>query len=290
MPLVDISTDLSPQGWTGSIIHLSAKVTIHNRGAMSVQVANSVIRLTAYPLTIPEDTPVLLNPCASTADQHQEWCRRADALAPSGGDPDADYPLDRTPAASGELRYAGSYGPMGSFLVAGETDTFQREVDIDSTKVRLARLSFNAIFLTERRIEEIRSCNGKHASSNEESSEFSSEVEKVQAAGVDGREHYVCWEYDMAPANIIDRLISSHPAMQVYTVLDDPSDLNNEYPRIAWAFGKAGRFDRVDPGLDRKLEEAYSAEAVTNESEYASTDKPPPPPPSPAPTPPSGNG
>jgi hypothetical protein len=285
MPLVDISTDLSPQGWTGPIIHLSAKVTIHNRGAMTVDVANSVIRLTAYPFTIPLDTEVRVNPCAKTADRDQDWCWRADALDPS--DPDVDYPLDRTPPASSQLLYAGTYGDMGTFLVPGGTDTFQREVDIDSKNVRLARLSFNAIFLTERRIEDIRSCEGKHASLNEESAEFSDEVQKVQAAG---RGHYFCWEYDIAPANIIDRLISSHPAMQVYTLLDNPSEPGDEYPRVGRAFGSAGRFDRFDPHLEKKLEQVYPQEMWTSQSEYASTDKPPQRPPSPAPEPPSGNG
>jgi hypothetical protein len=85
MPLVDISTELSPQGWTGPIIHLSAKVTIHNRGAMTVNVANSLMRVTAYPFTIPGDTQLPANPCAFTADKNQDWCLRADALDPSGG-------------------------------------------------------------------------------------------------------------------------------------------------------------------------------------------------------------
>jgi hypothetical protein len=287
MPLVDVSTDLSPQGWTGSITHLSAKVTIHNRGAMSVQIANSVIRLTAYPFEIPPDTQAPANQCEFTADHEQDWCERADAFDPSGANPDVDYPEVRTPPASNQLLYAGTYSSdPNSFLVAGETDTFQREVDIDSSKVRLARVSFSAIFLTQRRIEDITSCKGKHASMYKGFAEFSTEVKEVQAMGFQGRGHEVCWEYDIAPANIIDRLISSRPAMRVYTYLDNPSDLGNEYPRIGWVFGTVGRFDRYDPGLNRKLEQAYPAEMVIYESEYASTDKPPPP----RPAPPSANG
>ena len=286
-PLVDVSTDLSPQGWTDSIIHLSAKVTLHNRGTTKVDVSNSVIRLTAYPFTIPPDTQVPVNPCAWTADKNQDWCTRADALDPLGGSADVEYPLDRTPVASSHLLYAGTYGAMGTFLVPGQTDTFQREVDIDSRNVRLARLSFNAIFLNERRIEDIRSCEGKHASENEDLGEFASEVESAIPAG---RAHYFCWEYDIAPANIIDQLIGSHPAMRVYTDLDNPYRLGNEYPRIRQGFGVAGRFDRFDPPLENRFEEVYPVTLDVNESEYASTDKPPQPPPSPAPAPPGGNG
>jgi hypothetical protein len=286
-PLVDVSTDLSPQGWTDSIIHLSAKVTLHNRGTTTVDVSNSVIRLTAYPFTIRADTQVGANPCALTADQDQDWCMRADALDPLGGSPDVEYPLSRTPPASSHLLYAGTYGAMGTFLVPGETDTFQREVDIDSKNVRLARLSFTALFLNERRIEDTRSCEGKHASENEEWAEFSSEVESAIAAG---RAHYFCWEYDIAPANIIDQLIGCHPAMRVYTDLDNPYDPGEEYPRIRQVFRVAGRFHGFDPRLENKLEEVYPVEMDDTESEYASTDKPPQRPPSPAPAPPSGNG
>jgi hypothetical protein len=292
MPLVDISTELSPQGWTGPIIHLSAKVTIHNRGAMTVNVANSLMRVTAYPFTIPGDTQLPANPCAFTADKNQDWCLRADALDPSGGNSDVDYPLLRTPPASNRLLYAGAYSSPTSFLVAGQTDTFQREVDIDSRNVRLARLTFSAIFLTQRRIEDIRSCKGKHASLDEEVAEFSTEVDQVQAMGATGRVHYFCREYDIAPANIIDRLINSHPSMQVYTFLDNPLNFGYEFPQISSDFGTAGQFDRPDPGgrLERRLEQLYPVENSISQSEYASTDKPPPPPPSPAPTPPSGNG
>jgi hypothetical protein len=48
-PQVDVSADLSPQTKTGSITHLSAKVTMHNRGAARVNIAAALMRVTAYP-------------------------------------------------------------------------------------------------------------------------------------------------------------------------------------------------------------------------------------------------
>jgi hypothetical protein len=285
-PLVDVSTDLSPQGWTGPIIHLSAKITVHNRGTTLVNVANSVVRVTAYPKTIPETIQVPANPCERTVDNNQDWCARADALDPSGGNPDVDYPLDRAPLASNELRYAGQYSEPDTFLVPGQTDTFQREVDIDSRNVRLARLSFSAIFINQLRIGDIRSCNRKHVSLYKDFEEFSRDVQQVQAIGYEGRGHMFCLEYDIAPANIIDQLISSSLSMRVYTTLNNPLDFGNEYPRIGWVFGAAGRFDQ--PDLARKLQQVYPAAIWSSESEYASTDKPPSRSPNQAPTPSNG--
>jgi hypothetical protein len=280
-PLVDVSTDLSPQGWTGSIMHLSAKVTIHNRGTTMVNIANSVARVTTYPKTIPGDTQVVANPCEFTADNNQDWCEKADALDPSGGNPDVDYPLDRTPPAGYHLLYASTGSTPDSFLAPGATVTAQTEVDIDSRNIRLARLTFNAIFINQLRIEDIKSCNGRHASFFKDFGGFRSDVQQVQATGYEGRGHRFCMEYDIAPANIIDQLINSQPAVQVYTDIDDPLDVGAEYPRVGWAFGTAGRFDQ--PDLQKKLEQAYPAEMWTSGFEYAATDKPPLPPP-------SGNG
>lgn len=77
MPLVDIWTELSPQGWSGTIIHLSAKVTIHNRGTSTVRIANSLMRVAAYPkdpnkLAQPK---VPSNSCRNTPDYDENWCQ-----------------------------------------------------------------------------------------------------------------------------------------------------------------------------------------------------------------------
>jgi hypothetical protein len=246
--------------------------------------------VTIYPKTIPDDLQVVANPCEFTADNNQDWCERADALDPSGGNPDVDYPLDRTPPAGYHLLYAGTASSPDSFLPPGGTEFGQTEVDIDSKNIRLARLTFNGIFINQLRTGDIKSCNGKHASYYKDFGGFRSDVQQVQATGYKGRGHRFCIEYEIAPANIIDHLINSQPAVRVYTELDDPLDLGAEYPRVGWVFGTAGRFDRFDPGLQKKLEQLYPAAMWTSEFEYAVTDKPPPPPPSPAPAPPSGNG
>ncbi|HUH68983.1 MAG TPA: hypothetical protein VLZ05_08910 [Mycobacterium sp.] len=170
----------------------------------------------------------------------------------------------------------------------GETDTYQRDVDIDSREVLLARLSVSAALLTARRMEDIRSCVGKHASEYEDFWQFSSEVQTVRSVN-SGQGHYFCREYDIAPGNFIEKLIAYHPAIQVSTWLNNAADIGTEYPLITADFGTAGRFDPPDPHqrLERKLEDVYPVGVMTSESEYAPTEKPPP---SPAPAPPGGNG
>jgi hypothetical protein len=283
MPFVDISTELSPQGWSGPIIHLSAKVTIHNRGTSSVNVANSLMRVTAYPLMGREETKVYVNPCSLTADWSEDWCQLANGFDPSGVEQDTDFRVSPTvrgvitptPPAGRQLLYAGAL--QSEFLMAGETDTYQRDVDIDSREVLLARLSVSAIVLTARRIEDIRSCFGKHASEYGDLSQFRSEVQRVQQLQPAGA-RYFCREYDIAPGNFVEKLIANHPAMQVTTWLSNPFHTGTEYPQIGADFGTAGTFDQPDAlqHLERKLADVYPASTVTSESEYAPTEKPPP--------------
>lgn len=295
MPLVDISTELSPQGWSGQIIHLSAKVTIHNRGATTARIANSLMRVTAYPpdLKDPEHTLVYTNPCAETPDHNEAWCKLANGFDPSGIEQDTDFRVNPTldasitptPAAGSNLVYAGPL-PQSELMVAGETDTYQRDVDIDSREVQLARLSVEAIVLTERRIGDIRSCVDKPTSVYEDLGKFSREVQQVQQVQA-ARAHYFCREYDIAPGNFVEKLIANRPAMRVYTWLNNPNRPGTEYPAVGEDFSIAGMFDQREKKLERKLAEVYPEVVVTSESEYAPTDKPAP---SSAPAPPSGNG
>lgn len=294
MPLVDISSDLSPQGRTGPIIHLSAKVTIHNRGTSQVNVANSLMRVTAYPSRISDEAKVYANACSSTADRSENWCRLANGFDPSGIERDVDFRVNPnrpdvitpTPPTDSQPIYAGVLQSL-EFLIPGETDVYQREVDIDSREVQLAHLTVSATFLTARRMQDIRSCVGEHALIYEGFPQFAAEVRQVQTLvpGNPRQGHYFCREYDIAPGNFVEKLIAGHPAIQVSTWLNSPDHLGTEYPLITADFGTAGKFDQPDPHqqLERKLEQAYPASVVTSQSEYAPTENP-----SPTPTPPGG--
>jgi hypothetical protein len=152
-PLVDISTELSPQGRTGAIIHLNAKVTVHNRGAALVNVAGALMRVTAF-----SPTPREARLC-TPADLDKEYCRIAAGLDLSGKNLDSDFRVNPAPIVDRQILYAGDFmNSPNTFLIPGATETFQREIDISPTKVRLARLSVSAVFVTERRIKDTRSC------------------------------------------------------------------------------------------------------------------------------------
>jgi hypothetical protein len=296
MPLVDTWTELSPQGWSGQTIHLSARVTIHNRGATTARIANSLMRVTAYPkdpnkLGAPS---VHTNPCAHTPDHNEDWCQLANGFDPSEIEQDTDFRVNPnlpglitpTPPAGRQLVYASAL-PESELMLAGETDTYQRDVDIDSREVQLVRLSVSATVLTERRIGDIRSCVDKHTSANQDFWQFSSEVQQVQQVQA-VHAHYLCREYDIAPGNFVEKLIANHPALRVYTWLNNPDRPGTEYPIIEQDFSIAGMlFDQREKKLEKKLAEVYPESSFTSESEYAPTDKPAP---SSAPAPPSGNG
>ncbi|WP_166903288.1 hypothetical protein [Mycobacterium sp. DL440] len=65
LPLVDVQAELTPVGSSGSIIHLSAKLTMHNRSSVAVDIPGGVMRVAAYPFGIPEE-PATAERVAST--------------------------------------------------------------------------------------------------------------------------------------------------------------------------------------------------------------------------------
>jgi hypothetical protein len=251
-PQVDISTDLSPQGKTGSIFHLSAKVTMHNRSAANVNVAGALMRVTAYPKkTHQPEAPQM---CRLNYGE-QQWCQIEGGVDISGANYDADFRADRdsTPATDARLLYAGLLmsGPS-IFMTPGETDTLQRVVDLDSTKFRLARLSVSAVFLPNESIKDIISCwNFSNVPANRASAytglqNFSGEV------GITGRyshhkyvpvidqralQQYLCMNYEIAPNDVISWLMGRRYVVQFYMNLNDPQDPANEYPQIGYAYG-----------------------------------------------------
>ena len=242
----------------------------------------------------PNNAAVTAPTCADTPKPHQPRSTAAvlaNGFDPSGIEQDTDFRVNPnlpnlitpTPPAGRQLVYASAL-QQSEFLLAGETDTYQRDVDIDSQEIQLARLSVYAEALTERRIQDIRSCVSKNKNTSQYGDlwQFASEVRQVQQIA---QAHYFCREYDIAPGNVVEELIANRPAMRVYTYLDNPNRPGTEFPAIGRDFSVAGRFDQWEAKLERKLEEVYPAGEFTSESEYAPTEKPAP---SSAPAPPSG--
>lgn len=290
-PQIDLSTELSEQGRTGTMIHLAAKVTMHNRSNVKINVAGAMMRVTAYPPSMPP-----LNPALSCNAEHgnEQWCTILDPMDPSGLSTDINYRLNNpTRLADVQLVYAAGLvsaanGPAGggTFLTPGETQTYQRAVDIDSTKVGLARLSVNADFLTNQTIQDTRSCQASRASMLTDTRNFELEVRAgVPVPGWDEptvpapnaealAAHLLCIEYALAPRSVIEWLMGNDLVARVYVVLDDPEDTGSEYPQLLLFY-----LSRDQPIHDqsalRKIKHKNPVAEEQASSEYAVTDQPP---------------
>lgn len=245
-PLVDVSAELIPQSESNSRIHLSAKVTVHNRGSARISTSGSLMRLTAYPTAAhPQKSEITSQQqgasatCGPGTIPTERWCEIGSALSFSGRNPQSEYRAEATPAPDAQVLYAAIFMPYGSDLAAGETDTFQRVVDIDPATVRLVRLSVSAVFLTQRNIKDRMSCAKPRVS--DQNPNFAEAVDTPQhfpdldaPSNIDARTapNIMCVDYEFAPQNIIDKLIGNQGACRVEIVLNNPGYPDSEYPVV----------------------------------------------------------
>lgn len=285
-PQVDVSVDLSPQGKTQSTIHLSAKVTIHNRGAVMVNVTGALMRVTGYAQTTQQPEPTA--GCRYNYKYvDQQWCQIEGGLDLSGTNGDSDFRANPTQAVKAHLLYAGTFMDQGT-LMPGETDTFERDVDLDPSKFRLARLSVTAGFLTERRIQDARSCwAGSKISQLTDFEGFSAEASVAQHVNgetnlplVDPRlrASFTCVEYQFVPRDAIDSLIGYRIILHSKMILSDPTDSTNEYPQIAFSFGTRDPSGTNDLGssVGYRIGKATPSLLQDASAEYAAADDTPP--------------
>jgi hypothetical protein len=221
------------------------------------------MRVTTYPTPAPPPTPAESCPLKDSWDQ--EWCRIAGGLDLTGNHIDTDFRANPTPAANRQLIYAGDFmsGP-GYFLTPGETDTFQRVVDIDSRTVGQARLSVSAVFITERRIKDTRSCDPEYYS-------LTSPIPSL-AGG-----HFLCVEYEIAPSNIVNQLVGPHQVVLRVFMITDAQDMPGRvYPRIEFGYFTANQGDQLpDQRTVRKIMDANPTAEVDASTEYAPADPTP---------------
>jgi hypothetical protein len=325
-PLVDVSAELSPQSKTPQSetpprIHLSAKVTVHNRGSARVDVAAALMRVTAYPPHQPpphqpppqqpppqtppqqplpqqplpqqtppqQATPQQQPPEAAfgcrASDRGATWCQIADGLDLSGRNEDTDYRYYPARAVNAQLLYAGLFMPGDSYLLPGETDVFQKEVDIDPADVGLARLSVSALFLTDRNIKDHTSCWQTRASSVTDPTSFSIEVNMPKRNSDQWtlpifdrrmRINYFCMDSEFAPQNIVDRWIGNQGVLRVSIILNDPQRPGLEYPRFSYLYclvdADGYRLDDDDGSIAKRLEKRNPAGGIELSAEYAPGD------------------
>ncbi|WP_221043303.1 hypothetical protein [Mycobacterium senriense] len=249
-PLVDVSTELKPQSESNSRIHLSATVTVHNRGSARASVGGSLLRITAYPSVAPPQKPEVTGHeqqktdtvCELGSNASEKWCQIATGLALSGRNPQSEFRAESTTGLEAQVLYAGIFMPYGSFLAAGETDTFQRVVDIDPATVRLVRSSVSAVFFTQRNVKDARSCWKSRASDQADYAAFADEVDTpLHFPDVDAppdisprdAPNILCVDYEFAPQNIIDKWIGNQGVYRIEVILNDPLISNYEYPELS---------------------------------------------------------
>jgi hypothetical protein len=228
LPLVDLTTDLTPTGKTGDRVQLEAKVTINNRGSMPVNVGATLMRITAYPRTTGKPNQV------------------SDAIE-FGIAPAREYREDPLSTDQRKLLYANDLLPAGSMLAAGQSNSFRRVIDFNSHTMKLARLAVDAFFITSPRIAKVYTCPplpGKPAShpqkSTDDGQSFQEEISKV-TINSDGVK-FLCREIRLMPRNVIHEMVGDRQGFAVMAIFSDPKNQSTEYPTLLMLPGANGNY------------------------------------------------
>jgi hypothetical protein len=228
LPLVDLTTDLTPTGKTGDIVQLAAKVTIKNRNSVPVNVGATVMRITAYP--------------RATGIPNQLSDAIEFGISQSRAYRDDPLPIDQR-----KLLYANDLLPAGSVLAAGQSNTFHRVVDFNSRTMRLARLAVDAIFIASPSFAKVYTCPpppgtpvSQPQKSTDDGASFQDEISKV-IVDKDGV-RFLCREIRLVPRNVIYEMVGDPPSFAVMAILNNPKDQSSEYPTLLMLPGANGNY------------------------------------------------
>ncbi|OHV03035.1 hypothetical protein C1Y40_04596 [Mycobacterium talmoniae] len=259
-PLVDISTELSPIGSSGSVVHLLAKLTLHNRGSVGAELHVGLMRVTSYPVGTPADPP--------TADTLLA------GLTPLGRSLGGHYRETPTLAADARLLYADLFAAPydDAVLAPGETAGWQRVIDIDARTVRLVRLSVEAIVATHRMMQDVHTCYPPRVSVWRDPLAFFDEAGKLHD-WKGGAAHVLCAESQFASIGAIQDLVSDHPVLRSFIVVDTPSPVT-ELPTLMTTFGTRATIEDEFTHLDtaNQIVKANPSVLVRDSAEYAPSD------------------
>ncbi|CDO27706.1 hypothetical protein [Mycolicibacterium porcinum] len=253
LPLVDVQAELTPMGSSGSIIHLSAKVTMHNRSSVAVDIPGGVMRVTAYPFGVPEEPAT-----GETVASH---------LNPVGtllGD------YRQVPVSPGDakLLFAGTIGAAGSFLTPGSTTTGQVMIDIDPRTVRLAQMRASIIAVTHRAVQDTRTCYEPKKSYNADIAGYLNEA-GVLHDWPGGKA--LCTETQFAARGAIEDLVADHPVLRIFNVVDHKMFTT---PLLVPLLGTGSSVEDPEAGMDEAatIETATPSGMFGANAEYAPAD------------------
>lgn len=296
-PLFDVTADLSPTGRTGSTVHLSAKAIYHNRGSVKLLMPAGLMRVTAYPKT-PQQS---VSPCSTevppevydTAGNVSDYSASlVGAMDPTGSEPDAEFRLDGTDVSQCVLLYASFMGAPGAFINPGATLTVQKNIDINANTVRLARLSVTGVFVTERRINDVRACwptkdtpesvNPNHwpvqaslySKNPEVQQDFYNEAQHLWPGKPPLLMENLCVDYELAPRSVVQELVSAPAVLRVVVTTGRWWDSYNEYPQINWWSSSMADIDKSQSNDEQqKIERSNPISGTTDvTAEYAPSD------------------
>ncbi|WP_280824751.1 hypothetical protein [Mycobacterium sp. OTB74] len=226
-PGVDLEAELSPAGYSGPIVHLKAKYTLHNYGSADVELPAGLVRVVEYPNgTTPEPpTPEFV----------------AEYLGPLENQ-FRDYRETPAKPVDAKLIYAASIATsdMGSFLLAGQTVHGEAAVDIDTRAVRLVQLGIDVIAVTHQEVKDTRTCYPPHKSFNADPLGFVNEARNLHDLGGSDAAQVLCEETQFAPRGVIEELVSDHPLLRITTVVREDG---LPTPLLAPQFGTAESLD-----------------------------------------------
>ncbi|MDF3337197.1 hypothetical protein P3H80_07190 [Mycolicibacterium septicum] len=239
LPLVDVQAELTPVGSSGSIIHLSAKLTLHNRSSVAVDIPAGVMRVRAYPFGVPEE-PATTNTVASYLDPVGSML--------------GDYRQIPVVPSNSKLLYAGSIGAAGRFLAPGSTTGAQMMIDINPQSVRLVQMGVNIVAVTRRAVQDTRTCYEPKKSYTEDIAGFMEEARGLHDWVGGGKA--LCTETQFATRGSIEELVGDHPVLRIFTVVDHPVFTT---PMVVPLLGTKASIEDPEGGMD----EAATIETAT---------------------------
>jgi hypothetical protein len=249
LPLVDVTTDLTPTGKRGDIVQLEAKVTINNRSSVQVNAVATAMRITAYPWRPPGPPTQLPDAMNFGFTPSQEY--RADPLPTDQGIPLSLYAIELFPPA-----YT---------LPAGQTYTFRRVVDFNSRDWRLARLAVDAIFITSPAYDGLSYTCALSGQPQKSAEEAKDEIDKlIKEAVAGGMKQFKCREIRLMPRNVIHEIIGNHITFEVLAIFNDPTNPGLQYPSLLLWWGVNGNYF-----LNARQSQRVSAENPTTSTSVA---------------------
>jgi hypothetical protein len=250
-PRVDMTAQLVEVNRSGPIVHLRAKVTLHNLGSTRVDSVGSLLRVTGYPPDGGSEQPSTV-----AVSSGIDW------IGADGHDYRAN-PVDR---ADRTLLYSGVFFPTGgTFLPPGVSIATAPVIDVDSRVVGRVQLSATIAFVTARRLGSVHTCIPPRVDSADARFVKTSR----RPFGSAGGGHYLCVESDLKPRNVVQSMVDDDPTIRSYIVLDDPAQTKTtEFPEFLFTFGTHVSFE----GDAQRAQEVSDSIDANNPSEFLEVD------------------